>query len=184
MKERSASRQKHQVTLLVNGERYRLKIGDRTDEIRATHTLAHTLRETLDLTGTKTPCNNGECGGCTVLMDGVPILSCTTLTIECDGRHITTIEGLRDQKSGTLHPIQQAFVDHDAVQCGMCTPGIIMSLKGLFDGNLDPSETQVREAISGNLCRCTGYVKYVEAALDAARMMREEDTTWQQPSRS
>ena len=180
MKERSASRQKRHITLRVNGEQYQLKIGDRPDEIRTTHTLAHTLRETLDLTGTKTPCNSGECGGCTVLMDGVPILSCTMLTVECDGRHITTIEGLRDQKSGKLHPIQQAFVDHDAVQCGMCTPGIIMSLKGLFDRNLDPSETQVREAISGNLCRCTGYVKYVEAALDAARAMREEDTAWQQ----
>ena len=180
MKAHSASRQKKYISLRVNGEQYRLKTGDGPGEVKAKHTLAHTLRETLDLTGTKTPCNNGECGGCTVLMDGVPVLSCTTLTIECDGRGITTIEGLRDQRSGRLHPIQQAFVDHDAVQCGMCTPGIIMSLKGLFDRDLDPSETQVREAISGNLCRCTGYVKYVEAALDAAKVMREEDTTWQQ----
>jgi carbon-monoxide dehydrogenase small subunit len=180
MKAHSASRQKHHISLTVNGEQYRLKIGLGPDEIRATHTLAHTLRETLDLTGTKTPCNNGECGGCTVLIDGVAVLSCTTLTVECDGRDIATIEGLRDRTSGRLHPIQQAFVDHDAVQCGMCTPGIIMSLKGLFDRNLDPSETQVREAISGNLCRCTGYVKYIEAALDAARAMREEDTPWQQ----
>ena len=178
MKERSAYRQKRQITLTVNGERHRLSVGERPDEIQVTHTLARTLRETLDLTGTKTPCNNGECGGCTVLMDGIPILSCTTLTVECDGKHIVTIEGLRDQKSGKLHPIQQAFVDHDAVQCGMCTPGIIMSLKGLFDRRLDVTEAHVREAISGNLCRCTGYVKYVEAALDAAKVMKEEGTEW------
>jgi len=173
MMKKHASRQKRHVTLFVNGERHQLKVGDCSDEVQVTHTLAHTLRETLDLTGTKTPCNNGECGGCTVLMDGVPILSCTTLTVECDGKHITTIEGLRDQKSGRLHPIQQAFVDHDAVQCGMCTPGMIMSLKALFDRRPDATEGQVREAISGNLCRCTGYVKYVEAALDAARVLRE-----------
>jgi aerobic carbon-monoxide dehydrogenase small subunit len=166
--------EKRRITLIVNEVPYKLKIGDGRDEVRTSHTLAHTLRETLDLTGTKTPCNNGECGGCTVLMDGEPILSCTTLTIECNGRRIATIEGLRDQETGKLHPVQQAFVDHDAVQCGMCTPGMIMSLKGLFDRDLNRTETEVREAISGNLCRCTGYVKYVEAALDAAKAMREE----------
>ncbi len=173
MKKESIPRRRRQVTLFVNGEEHCLRIGERPDEIKASHTLAHTLRETLDLTGTKIPCNNGECGGCTVLIDGMPVLSCTTLTIECDGKRITTIEGLRNRESGTLHPIQQAFVDHDAVQCGMCTPGIIMSLKGLFDREPDADETRVREAISGNLCRCTGYVKYVEAALDAAKAMKE-----------
>ncbi len=169
-------RRKRQVNLTVNGELHTFHIGERTDEVRVTDTLARTLRETLDLTGTKTPCNQGECGGCTVLADGVPILSCTTLTVECDGKNIVTIEGLRDRQTGKLHPIQQAFVEHDAVQCGMCTPGIIMSLKGLLDRGLDVDEARVREAISGNLCRCTGYVKYVEAALDAAKAMREEAT--------
>lgn len=174
MGKRSTEEDVGQIVLVVNGEQQALRVGGRPDEVKVTHTLAHTLRETLDFTGTKTPCNNGECGGCTVLMDGEPVLACSILTVECNGRHITTVEGLSNRETGELHPLQRAFVEYDAIQCGMCTPGILMSLKSLFDKNHPPSETEVREAISGNLCRCTGYVKYVEAALAAAEEIRKE----------
>lgn len=115
----------------------------------------------------------GECGACTVLLDGkIPILSCSTLAVECGGRQITTIEGVYGENGG-LHPLQQAFLDVDAIQCGMCTPGITMTSLALLARNPDPSETEVRDALAGNICRCTGYEKYVQGVLLAARRMRE-----------
>lgn len=152
------------LVLKVNGRQYKLKIGSGAGQVQSSDTLAFVLRETLDLTGTKTPCDRGECGGCTVLMDGEAVLSCCTLAVECQGKEIQTIESLGDSVSGKLDPIQQAIVDQDAIQCGMCTPGMVMSMKSLFNQNPKPTRPQIREAISGNLCRCTGYVKYIEAA--------------------
>ncbi len=133
-------------------------------------TLIEMLREDLDLTGTKHGCGQGDCGACLVLLDGMPVNSCLVLALEAAGREVTTIEGLAD---GTrLHPIQQAFVDAGAIQCGFCTPGMVLSAKALLDRNPSPTERDVRVAISGNLCRCTGYQKIVEATLTAAERMR------------
>ena len=163
--------QKNTINLSVNGKAYELNIGDETGEVTESQTLAQTLRDVLGLTGTKTCCNRGECGSCTVLMDGKAVLSCSTLTVTCEGKEILTIEGMQDSVTGELHPIQKAIVEHDAIQCGMCTPGIVMSAKALLDKNKNPSEHEIREGISGNLCRCTGYVKYVEAIQIAAKQM-------------
>ena len=157
------------IKLIVNGEAVELVVGY---QVQPSDTLVHTLRETLGLTGTKIGCNLGECGACTVIMDGKAILSCTTLTVECDGKEITTIEGLGDPIRGKLHPLQQAFIDHDGMQCGFCTPGAIMQAKALLDRNPNPTEQQVKEGLSGNLCRCGSYVKIVESVLAAARVMR------------
>lgn len=157
--------------LTVNGVLHCLKTGINGD-VLPSDTLAYVLREVLGLTGTKTPCNKGECGACTVLLDGkTPILSCSTLAVECDGHHITTIEGVHGEDGG-LHPLQQAFLDIDAIQCGMCTPGIIMTSLALLSQNPDPSEKEVRDALAGNICRCTGYEKYAEGVLLAARRMK------------
>ncbi len=147
---------KQLIELKVNGERREVLVEPRT-------TLLQVLRENLGLTGTKQGCNGGDCGACTVLIDNHPVDSCLTLAIEAQGKEILTIEGLDHQ--GKLHPLQQAFIDHYAVQCGFCTPGMILSAKALLDKNSHPTEEEVREAISGNLCRCTGYVKIVEAIL-------------------
>lgn len=144
------------IELKVNGESREVLVEPRT-------TLLQVLREDLGLTGTKQGCDTGDCGACTVLIDNHPVLSCLTLAIEAQGKEILTIEGLNQQ--GGLHPLQQAFIDHYAVQCGFCTPGMILSAKALLDRNSHPTEEEVREAISGNLCRCTGYVKIVEAIL-------------------
>ena len=158
--------------LTVNGVSRILTVGEE-GEVRPWDTLAFVLREVLGLTGTKTPCNKGECGACTVLMDGrTPVLSCSTLAVECDGHSITTIEGVRGRDGG-LHPLQQAFLDVDAIQCGMCTPGIVMASLALLEGCPDPTADQVREALAGNLCRCTGYEKYVDGVLLAAKRMKE-----------
>lgn len=143
----------------INGEIYE-------DEIDVRRTLLEVLREGFGLTGTKRSCNEGECGTCTVLMDGKPVASCLVLAIEAQGKRIETVEGMA--QSGELHPLQQAFLEHGAVQCGFCTPGVLMAAKGLLNENPKPSEAEVRSAIVGNLCRCTGYNKYVEAILDAA----------------
>jgi len=129
-------------------------------------TLLDVLRDQLELTGAKKGCDRGDCGACTVLLDGKPIVSCTTLAVQADGRRVTTIEGLMHE--GSLHPLQQAFVDVGAVQCGFCTPGMVLAAKALLAENPSPTEDDVREAIAGNLCRCTGYAKIVEAVLSVA----------------
>ena len=153
---------KQEIELKVNGELFRVKVETR-------RTLLEVLRETLGLTGTKEMCNKGDCGGCTVLIDGKPVLSCLTLAIEAQEKDILTIEGLA--KGYELHPIQQAFVDHGAIQCGYCSPGFIMSAKALLDRNPHPTEDEIKEGISNNICRCTGYVQIVEAIQAAAEMM-------------
>ena len=136
----------------------------------ANQTLAEVLRIKLDLTGTKESCRCGECGACTVLVEGEPILSCSTLAIAVRGKRITTIEGIAE--GGVLHPIQQAFIDSGASQCGFCTPGMILMAKVLLDENPDPTEDQIKEHLGGNLCRCTGYVKIIEAVQLAAKSMK------------
>ncbi len=156
------------VTLNINGQPYTLSVGPGSNAVDPAHTLAHTLRETLGLTGTKVACDNGACGACTVIMDGKPVLSCLTLTVECDGKNITTIEGLEDRTTGQLHPLQQAFVDNTAFQCGFCTPGIILTAKALLDENPSPTETQVKEALAGNHCRCISHYHVVDAVMSAA----------------
>ena len=138
----------------INGE-------DRSVLIDTRDTLLDLLRDRLSLTGTKEGCGNGNCGTCTVLMDGAPVNACLVLAVEAPGRAITTIEGLAD--GGALHPLQQALVEHGGTQCGFCTPGIVLAAKALLDENPRPSEAQIRHAIAGNLCRCTGYGKIVEA---------------------
>jgi carbon-monoxide dehydrogenase small subunit len=142
------------LTMAVNGN-------DVAVEIEADELLVDVLRDRLGLIGTKIGCNEGECGACTVIMDGIPVLSCLLPALRAQGREITTIEGLSD--GDTLHPLQQAFVDHGAVQCGYCIPGFILSAKALLDANPHPSREEIKEAIAGNLCRCTGYVKIIEA---------------------
>jgi carbon-monoxide dehydrogenase small subunit len=129
-------------------------------------TLLEVLREDLGLTGTKRGCDLGTCGACTVLIEGKPFLSCLTLAVDVQGKKILTIEGLA--KEGELHPLQKAFVEKGAIQCGFCTPGMILTSKAFLDENPHPSEGEVKKAISGNLCRCTGYIKIVEAILSVA----------------
>lgn len=160
---------KRNISLTVNGEPYELGVGNQRYEVDPSHTLAYTLRETLELTGTKIGCDHGACGACTVLIDGKPVLSCITLTVECDGKNITTIEGLRDPKTGNLDPLQQAFIDNTAFQCGFCTPGIIMSAKALLDKNPSPTEQDVKFALSGNYCRCISHYQVVKAVKEAAQ---------------
>ncbi len=138
-----------------------------TVEIRADALLVDVLRDQLGLTGTKEACGDGECGACTVLLDGDPVTSCLIPALKAQGREVMTVEGLVCE--GELHPLQKAFVDHGAVQCGYCTPGMLMSAKALLDRNPHPSEADIKTAISGNLCRCTGYVKIVEAIKAATR---------------
>ena len=151
------------LVLNVNSHPYALRVGRDDGEVDPAHTLAFTLRETLGLTGTKVGCDKGACGGCTVLMDGKAVLSCMLLAIECGGGSITTIEGLRDEKTGALDPLQQSFIDHTAFQCGFCTPGMIMSSKALLAVNPSPSEEEIKEALSGNFCRCISQYQVVEA---------------------
>ena len=151
---------KHILRLRVNGDEYEI--------LTETHkTLLEVLREDLGLTGTKRGCDLGACGACTVLMDGKPHLSCLTLALNARGKEILTIEGL--SQNGDLHPLQRAFIEKGAIQCGFCTPGMILTAKAFLDEHPHPSEAEVKEAISGNLCRCTGYTKIVEAILDGSR---------------
>ena len=147
----------------VNGEDHEVAVEPR-------RLLADLLRDDLDLTGTKRGCETAICGACTVLVDGRSVKSCLMLALQAKGRSVTTIEGLRTD-SGALHPLQETFVEHGGLQCGYCTPGMIMSAKALLDRNPDASEAQIREHLTGNLCRCTGYVGIVESILAAARKL-------------
>lgn len=151
------------IKLIVNGETYEVLVEPR-------RTLLDTLRKDLGLTGTKKACDEGTCGACTVLVDGKPIYACMALALECEGKSIETIEGLA--QNGKLHPIQQAFIEEDALQCGFCTPGQIMTMKALLDENPTPTLEDVKRALSGNLCRCGAYPKIFKAALRAAELMR------------
>ena len=135
-----------------------------------TQTLLDVLRDELDMTGTKEGCGTGDCGACSVTMDGVLVCSCLVMGIEANGKSIETIEGMAE--GDTLHPLQQKFIDHVALQCGICTPGLLVASKALLEENPDPSEEEIRYWLAGNLCRCTGYHKVVEAVQDAAREMR------------
>lgn len=156
------------VPLTVNGKAYRLEIGSKAGQIDPAQTLADTLREVLGLTGTKVSCDHGACGGCTVIMDGRAVLSCMLLTVECAGREIITIEGLANPETGRLDPLQQAFIDNTAFQCGFCTPGMILSAKALLDESPHPTEAEVKEALSGNFCRCISHYQVVEAVMAAS----------------
>ena len=153
---------KHIIRFVVNEE-------PREVAVEPWWTLLDVLRDQLELTGPKKGCDRGDCGACTVLLDGEPVVSCMMLAVQANGRHITTIEGLA--QNGQPHPLQQAFVDHGAIQCGFCTPGMILAAKALLDENPHPNEAEVREAIAGNLCRCTGYQKIVDAVEEAAAIL-------------
>ncbi len=147
------------LTLTVNGREVAIDVDPRA-------TLAELLREELGLTGTKVGCNRGECGSCTVVMDGEAVLSCSTLAVEAAGRRVRTVEGL--SADGKLHPLQQAFLEHDALQCGYCTPGMLMSLVAILERNARPTEADVRWAIDGNACRCGCFPNIINAALAAS----------------
>ncbi|MGI6492240.1 MAG: (2Fe-2S)-binding protein [Pelotomaculum sp.] len=148
------TKSRRMITLNVNEEEHELPVYDH-------ETLLEVLRNKLHLTGTKEGCGTGECGSCTVLLDGQPALSCLMLAVEAQGKKITTIEGIAI--NGQLSPLQQAFIDHGAVQCGFCTPGMILSATALLAGNPNPTRPEIQKALEGNLCRCTGYNKIVEA---------------------
>jgi carbon-monoxide dehydrogenase small subunit len=150
----------HLVTLTVNGVKERL-------DVPSNMTLLQVLREKLALTGTKNGCEAGECGACTVLLDGEPVNSCLVLAVEADGREVITVEGLAPE--GDLSPLQEAFVTHNAVQCGFCTPGMLITATALLERNPQPTETEIKQALVGNLCRCTGYVRIVDAIQAVSR---------------
>jgi len=145
---------KKSINITVNNKPYKLRV-------EPNQTLLEILRIQLGLTGAKVGCNMGDCGACTVIMDGKPVNSCLVLAVQANGRNILTIEGVETEQG--IHPLQQAFIDKGAIQCGFCTPGIILSAKSLLENNPEANEKEIREAISGNLCRCTGYQKIVEA---------------------
>ncbi len=151
---------KHKISFTINGDVKEI-------EIESNKTLLKMLREDLDLTGTKEGCGAGECGACTVLVDNKPVNSCLMLAVEVDGKEILTIEGLSDGIN--LDPIQESFLKHNAIQCGYCTPGMVMSAKALLNRNPHPKEEDVKEALAGNLCRCTGYQRIINAVLDVAK---------------
>lgn len=146
----------------INGQIYE-------EEIDVRRTLLEVLRETFGLNGTKKGCNEGECGACTVLLDGKSVTSCLVLAVEAQGRRIETVEGMAI--NGELHPLQKSFIEHGAFQCGFCTPGMLMSSKGLLDENPKPDINQAKRAIAGNLCRCTGYQTIVESIMAASETM-------------
>ena len=154
----------HKIDVMVNGAR-------QSAEVPARLLLVHFLRENLRLTGTHIGCDTTHCGACTVLLDGVPVKSCTVLAVQADGRSITTVEGL--EKDGKLHAIQEGFMQEHGLQCGFCTPGMMLTSAALLEKSKDPQEDEIRHAISGNLCRCTGYVNIVKAVQHAAATLRE-----------
>lgn len=155
---------KKKITLNVNGQKYRVPI-------EGGQTLLDLLREGLGLMGTKKGCDQGDCGACTVLVDGKPVNACLVLAVEVSGKNITTIEGLT--RDGKLHSLQQAFVDHNAIQCGFCTPGMIITAVALLDENTKPTDEEIRSFLQGNLCRCTGYYKIVQAIQAAAKELSQ-----------
>lgn len=154
------------IELDINGRIYEIAVNDRD-------LLLDVIRKKVGLTGSKQGCGQGDCGACTVLIDGKPELACLKLAIACQGKKVTTIEGLA-QEGGILHPVQQAFVDQGAVQCGFCTPGMILSSKALLDRIPDPTEHDIKHELSGNICRCTGYKKIIDAVQAAAKFWAEE----------
>jgi carbon-monoxide dehydrogenase small subunit len=156
------------ITLTVNGEK-------RMAEVEPRLLLAHLLRQGLRLTGTHTGCDTTNCGACTVLVDGRPIKSCTMLAVQADGREVMTVEGLAT--ASELHPLQEGFKDEHGLQCGFCTPGMMMAAKGLLDENPNPTEDEIRWALSGNLCRCTGYQNIVKSVLWAAEKLRSQSAS-------
>ncbi|HTT12269.1 MAG TPA: (2Fe-2S)-binding protein [Burkholderiaceae bacterium] len=154
---------RHNISVTING-------AAKTAEVESRLLLVHFIRETLRMTGTHVGCDTSHCGACTVLLDGEPVKSCTVLAVQADGRQLRTVEGL--EQGGKLHPVQEGFTEKHGLQCGFCTPGMMMSSVALLERNRNPSEQQIREAISGNLCRCTGYVNIVKAVQFAAEKMR------------
>ncbi len=158
------------ITLTVNGKKYVFMTGDDSVEgvIPNSEVLVKTLRERLNLTGAKDACEEGACGCCTVIMNGDAVTSCMILTVDCDGAEITTVEGLADPKTGALDPLQQAFIDKYAFQCGYCTPGIIMSARALLDKNPHPTKEEIGEALAGNFCRCISHYHVFEAVEQVA----------------
>ncbi len=150
----------HRIKVTINGS-------SEVVDVPSNMTLLEMLREKLGLTGTKNGCSAGECGACTVIMNGEPVNSCMVLAVECHEAHILTVEGLA--KDGSLDPIQEALIRHGAVQCGFCTPGVLMSVKALLDRNPQPTDIEIREALVGNLCRCTGYLSIVDAVKEVAK---------------
>jgi aerobic carbon-monoxide dehydrogenase small subunit len=152
---------KKKITLRINGKIY-------TIDVSSNELLSDVLRQRLGLTGTKVGCEAGECGACTLIVDGQPILSCLTFAMECEGKDILTIEGIADPIEEELHPIQKAFAEHGAVQCGFCTPAMILTAKCLLEKNPRPTDHEIRGAINGIICRCTGYMQIVEAISAAA----------------
>jgi carbon-monoxide dehydrogenase small subunit len=154
----------HQIRVKINGT-------DHKAEVESRLLLVHLLRETLSMTGTHIGCDTTHCGACTVLLDGVPVKSCTVLAVQADGRAVTTVEGL--EQDGKLHAIQNGFWQEHGLQCGFCTPGMLLTSAALLAGNPDPSEAEIRRAISGNLCRCTGYVNIIKSVQHAAAALRQ-----------
>ena len=154
---------KQYVNTTINGDNHELLCDP-------TQTLLDVLRDQLDMTGTKEGCGTGDCGACSVTMDGVLVCSCLVMGIEANGKKVETIEGMAD--GDDLHPLQQKFIEHIALQCGICTPGLLVASKALLEENPDPTEEEIRYWLAGNLCRCTGYHKIIEAVQDAAREMR------------
>ncbi len=159
---------KHEIKVKVQG-------AEREAEVESRLLLVHFLREVLGLTGTHIGCDTTHCGACTVLLDGQPVKSCTVLAVQADGREVMTVEGL--EQDGKLHPIQEGFWQEHGLQCGFCTPGMLMTGYALLERNADPSEAEIRQAISGNLCRCTGYVNIVKAVQHAAAAQKQRRTT-------
>ncbi|MYB40808.1 MAG: (2Fe-2S)-binding protein [Chloroflexi bacterium] len=153
-----------QIEVTVNGAAQQIDVEPRL-------LLVHLIREDLQLTGTHIGCDTTHCGACTVLLDGVPVKSCTVFAVQANGSEVTTVEGL--EQDGALHPVQQGFTEEHGLQCGFCTPGMMLTSVALLEQNQDPSEDEVRQAISGNLCRCTGYVNIVKSVQHAGRVIRE-----------
>ncbi|MDO4328770.1 MAG: (2Fe-2S)-binding protein [Lachnospiraceae bacterium] len=162
------------VAIRINGVLRKFIIGEEEGCVKPEETLLQTLRDRLNLTGTKEGCNHGACGNCTVIMNGDAVASCMILTADCDGAEVTTIEGLENPRTGELNTLQQAFVDHSAFQCGFCTPGIVMSAQALLNQNPEPDHEEIMEALSGNYCRCISHYQVATAVEDAIQRMKEE----------